>query len=542
MPLPAAAYDPIIAAVLAAQPAVVGVAEAAFVNVIAGALPAAAPAATPFSFPGNAAIRAELTNSPAKWPLVIQHHLDDFVLPQFHDIPATPVPGMPGGTAAAWNTPARIDQVLRKQGDVAAAIPATNDMGTAVVTQFDFKLRQLQGNPGDDIVNGWRLVQQYLNDDAVPAAAHSTRETAVQTINNLAAFEGFCIRLASAIGAADRAGVSLSEALALWRTEGDLLTPYSEPRRAAGAPACDVIPSISLGTATADVFVTMHRGLWGFTYNRLTTRPLPSSAVEKTAVEDDVKLAAFIYWSLVGAGVDFFWKQVPWGNRAATIDALCQFLNANHIARTGAPADLKTVLKAQCNAVLDDFMCTLPRDPTRRVVAAPRHPANLMSLILGEALIFAELSGSAGKGPVVTPTPKLKYLAYHCQDHRHPTDVTQDKFTLMLVSAGVAAAANAPDGPLKTSLAPYATDPQFPKSAGLKTPNFRTPLVTGDTSGHLRAYQKLAAGGWWTTANLEALADFMLTATSTQWHGWDDLRGNIARYQKLRAYYDALLT
>src|SRR4051812_34799933 len=337
MPGPASAYDAIIAAVLASPQGAMGAAEAAFANVIAGAVPAVAPPANGFAFAGNAAIRAELTNTRANWPVVIKHHLDDFVLPQYQQIPATAVAGVPGGAKVAWNTPARIDAITRKQADVAFTEPATNDFARATVARFDFKLRQLQENPGDDIANGWKLVKDYTTGgNVVPAAAYSARPAAVQAINNLAAFEGFCIRLASAIGAADRAGVSLAETPALWRTEGDLPTPYSELRRSAGAgsppagapapgrrggvpptpypkrpgsagaPACDVIPSISLGADTAEVFVSMQRGLWSFTYDRVIPTGLPADAVQKTHVEHAFRVYAFAHWSLVAAGLDFF--------------------------------------------------------------------------------------------------------------------------------------------------------------------------------------------------------------------------------------------
>src|SRR3954468_3450101 len=542
MPGPASAYDAVIAAVLASPQGAMGAAEAAFANVIAGAVPRVARPPNGFAFAGNAAIRAELTNTRANWPVVIKHHLDDFVLPQYQQIPATAVAGVPGGAKVAWNTPARIDAITRKQADVAFTEPATNDFARATVARFDFKLRQLQENPGDDIANGWKLVKDYTTGgNVVPAAAYSARPAAVQAINNLAAFEGFCIRLASAIGAADRAGVSLAETLALWRTEGDLLTPYSELRRSAGAPACDVIPSISLGADTAEVFVSMQRGLWSFTYDRVIPTGLPADAVQKTHVEHAFRVYAFAHWSLVAAGLDFFWKMIPidLNDRAAFVDALAQFLNANHVARAGGVGDFTASLKAACTAVLDDLACTLPTDSTKRAVVAPKTPSMLLSLIVSEALIFAELGTAAGNGPVVTPTAKLKYLSYHCQDHRHRTDAMQDKFTLMLVSAAVAAA-RGPAGALKTSLAPFAADPLFPKSSDLKSPVFNTAAVTGDTSGHLKAYQKLADAGWWTPTNVDNLADFMLVAKSDHWQGWDDLRGNMARYRKLGAYYEAL--
>ena len=81
MPNPAGVYDSIIASVLASAPGAVGSVEAVFAQVVAGAVVAAAPPPVEFPFPQNAAILAELTNAPANWPVVIKHHIDDFVLP-----------------------------------------------------------------------------------------------------------------------------------------------------------------------------------------------------------------------------------------------------------------------------------------------------------------------------------------------------------------------------------------------------------------------------------------------------------------------------
>lgn len=546
MPNAAAAYDAIIKSVLAGPQGPAGGVEAALMNVMLGA--AAAPAARvapAFDFADNAAIRTQLTNSPANWPVVIKRHLDDFVLPQFQAIPSTPVAGAPGGAKVAWNTPEQIAKVLRNESAVTFTAPATNDFAKAEVSRFDYKLHQLQPNPGGDIADAWQLVKAYTagGGAAVPASAHASQAAAVWTINQLAAFEGFCIRVAAAIAAAARADVSLAEALALWRTEGDLLVPYSEARQSARAPSGDVIPSISLGANTNEVFATMQRGLWSFTYERLIRAGLPADAAQQKQVEDAFGLLAFVHWSLVAAGLDFFWKQIALdlGDRSKTVAAIADFLNGNHIGRTGTLTDFKPALAADCHAVLNDLVCHLPSATTGRVIVAPTHPAPLVALVLGEALIFAELGSVNGQGPAVEPTPKLKYLAYHCQDHRHRTDVAQDKFTLMLVSAAVAAARTA-TGALKASLAPYAADATFPKSSGLKSLDFKTPVVGGDTSGHLAAYQKLADGGWWNATNLDNLADFILAAKAGQWVGWDDLRGNMARYQKLRAYYEALLS
>jgi hypothetical protein len=540
---PAGAYDAIIASVLASVPGAGG-AEAAFVDVIAGAV-APAVSSAGFTFPTGAAIRAELTSAPAHWPVVIAHHLDDFVLPRWQAIPATAVAGALGGTKAAWNTPAQIDAIVRKQSDVAFTLPATNSLSRANVSRFDFKLHQLQESPGDDIANGWQLVKDYSSaaPATVPPSAYSSQAAAVQAIRNLAAFEGLCIRLAGAIAAADRAGVSLSETLALWRTEGDLLAPYSNARRSARAPACDVIPAISLGADTTEVFATMQFGLWSTTYDRLIATGLPANAAQQAVIDDAFRLRAFIHWSLIGAGLDFFWKNitVTYTDRAGTLESIAELLNRHHIFHAGTLADFKPAIKADCAAVLDDLVCVLPAAANQRVIVAPKTPSTLVAWALGEALIFAALDTATGQGPVVTPTPKLKYLAYHCQDHRHRTDVAQDKFTLMLVS-GAVAAARGPAGALRTSLASYAADASFPKSADLGSLDFTTPAVSGDASGHLTAYQKLSDGGWWTTANVDSLADFILVATPAQWQGWDDLRGNMARYEKLRAYYDALLS
>jgi hypothetical protein len=542
---PAAAYDAIIASVLAAAPGG-GAAEAAMIDVINGAVASSRPAPPPFSFPADAAILAELTTTAANWRVVLKHHLDDFVLPQFEAIPDLTVPATRGAGAQAWNTAAQIDKVVRKASDVAFTVPPTNSQPEAVVSRFDFKLHQLQETPGDDIANGWQLVKDYTSGapPAVPASALASQTEAFQAIKNLAAFEGFCIRLAAAVTAAGRAQVSLAETLALWRTEGDLLVPYSETRRAAGAPTCDVINKIRLGFDTPEVFPLMKRGLWGYTLSHPRFIGLLPAGATPQIVSNFAKVQALVHWSIVAAGLDFFWQarniaRVP-NSRSASVAAIARFLNANHIARWGAGGSSTAVLEAECDAVLDDLVVTAA--PHNRIVVAPTTPAALVALMLGEALIFFNLDTVAGKGPVVTPTEKLKYLSYHCQDHRHRTDVAQDKFTLMLVSAAVAAA-RGPAGALQTSLAPYTADPTFPTSAALKSLNFDTQPLTGDTSVHVAAYSKLAAGNWWTNpANLDNLADFMLVATSVQWRDWEELRGNMARFAKLRAYYDALLS
>lgn len=524
-----------------------------FAGVLAGAVVAQAPPPGEFPFPKNAAILGELTNVAANWPVVIKHHIDSFVLDRFQAVPATPVAGKAGGAKVAWNTQVQIGKIVRKETDVAFTPPQTNSLPNALFDRFDFKLHQLQPSPGRDIANGFLLAMEYYNSSAdpslriVPARAFSSQNVAMQAIKDLAAFEGFCVRLASAINAADRAGVSLSETLALWRTEGDLLAPWSDARRVAGAPTYDMISGISLGIDTEEVFFSMKRGLWTFTYERLIPGiGLPANPADIIVAENGFKLKAFIQWSLVTAGLDFFWKNIVFNlaNRIGFVSAVAQFLNDHHIARMGGAAgDDKPARSADCNLVLNDLECHLPAAPNQRVIVVPKDPVKLVSLMLGEALIFAELDTVAGKGPVVPPTPKLKYLAYHCQDHRHPTEPKMDKFTLMLVSAAVAAA-RGPAGALKTSLAPYAADPLFPKSADLKDLDFKTPAVLGDTTGHVAGYRKLLAGGWFNVVNLENLADFMLVEPTGpgHWQGWEDLRGNMARYLRLLRYYEKLLS
>src|SRR5262245_15621196 len=118
-------YTPIIESVFgAAGP---GPVEAALVQVAALAAAPVAPAVVAeFPFPRNAQILAELTEAPANWPVVIEHHNVDFVLPQMQAIPATPVAGVPSGAPVAWNTPAQLDRIVRQQSDVAFTVPATN--------------------------------------------------------------------------------------------------------------------------------------------------------------------------------------------------------------------------------------------------------------------------------------------------------------------------------------------------------------------------------------------------------------------------------
>jgi hypothetical protein len=366
---------------------------------------------------------------------------------------------------------------------------------------------------------------------------------------NVAAFEGFCIRLTAAILAADRAQVSLAEALALWRTEGDLVAPYSEGRRAAGAPTYDVIKNIALGDRTADVLFTMSRGMWSGTFSSaFPGEPLPTTLAQMRLKFDGIKLRAFAEWSLVLAGVDRFWQKiaVDLGNRTGTLNDTASFFDRNHVALFGG-ASAVAARKAECNDILDNFIITATfGDLSERLIAAPNDnaafkPWALVWVVLGEALIFQSLNKAAGEGPVVEPTLRLKYLAYHCQDHRHDTDPTQDKFTLMLISATVSAARTGPAGAQKTALQAVAG---LPQPADLGTPDFTDPTqVLGDTANHQVAFTLLEAAGWWTsTANLDWLTDFMLKATLVQWGGFGQLRGNMIRFANLLAYYTKLLT
>lgn len=517
-------------------------------GVLAGVVAAQAGPPGEFPFPKTPAIKAELTNVAGNWPVVLKHHLDDFVLPQYSAIPATAVPPKAGVAAVAWNTIAQVGKVVRNESAVGYVPPATNNLPLAQFDRFDYKLHQLQENPPGDIAAGFQLFKDYFasNPKTVPATAFTNQDTAVRSIRNLAAFEALCIRLASAVSGAARAGVSLSEALAFWRTEGDLLVPWSNQRRTGSAPTGDFIAMISLGDHTADVLFSMKRGMWSLTYNRLPgILRLPVNAAETVIVENACRLLALIQWWVIAAGVDFFWQppQVPVDllNRPATVGNLATFLNDNHKARFGAAGDNRAALVAECNSVLDDLTVQLPGAVTQRVIVTPSNPVRLMSLMLGEALLFSELDSVGGRGPVIAPVPELKYLSYHCQDTRHRTDETRDKFTLMLVSAAVSAA-RGPAGPLKTSLQPLANDPAFPKPADLKDISAVSGNVVGDTSGHQTGYQKLKDAGWLNPADLKLLAQFMLTATPAQWSGWADLRGNMARHRKLLGYYEKLLS
>ena len=537
MPNPASAYDAIIAAVLAA-PGPAGPAEAAMAQVVAGAVPAPASPAAVFAFPGDKEILAELTTSAANWPVVIKHHIDTFVLPQFQAIPNTAVRSTPASAGtASWNTLAQLGVVSRYYGDVPWTAPATNGFPKSIVQRRDYKLHQLHGVSSHDIVRGLQLVTAYVDGgNSVPAAAYASRAAALESIKNLAAFEGLCIRMASAVRAVERSDVSLSETLAMWRTEGDLLVPYSERRRKAGAPTCDSIADLSLATKN-EVLPSMSQGLWSFTYRKMLPGPIPTDPADRALVVEAFRMTAFMQWWVATAGVDLFMGAIAFdlADRVATVDAIATFLDANRRARGGASS--KPVLVTACSDVLDTLEVTLPAAPAGRVIVAPKDPSKLISFLLGEALVFSELNSAGGKGPVIEPTRSLRYLAYHCQDRRHPTDPAQDKFTLMVVSAAVAAA-RGPAGALKASLAPVVAN--LPASAALKKPLFNSDGIHGDTTAFVTAYQKLKDAGWWTPANLELLAQFMVTATN-EWAEWEEMRGNMARYVTLETYYEALL-
>src|SRR5687768_2689550 len=98
---------------------------------------ALAPPPGEFPFPKNANMVAELTDTASGWSVVIQHHIDDFVLPRFEAIPATMVSGKAGGAKVAWNTPAQITKIVRNESDAAFTPPSTNNLPNALSTRFD---------------------------------------------------------------------------------------------------------------------------------------------------------------------------------------------------------------------------------------------------------------------------------------------------------------------------------------------------------------------------------------------------------------------
>jgi hypothetical protein len=384
------------------------------------------------------------------------------------------------------------------------------------------------------------------------------------------ALEGFFIRILAAAKAAERAHVSLAQALALYRTEGNLVVPMSANHALNGLPPIETGLKMFHGN-WPKIGGTMQSGLWSWPGGDFGGTPLPENDMTRQAI----RTLAFADWCIAIVGFDFLIKskivrpgmdwvtnvmsfsefaienrtslKVPyWTDRVAVNQELIGPFKSQTEDRPGAGANLQ-ILK-------------WPTTAAERYVVAPRDPAALISVILTEALVFQRALANGSKhGPLIKPPSRLEYMAFHSQDTIDPKDPTEDLFTWILVSAAVAAktlhrpivGALVKFKPLSDSLQDGVLgadairnkldfDP-VQKALSVKNGGLTAAQKAKFRSQHVDVYNKLKAANWWDDpTHMSDLADFIMEVGENEWGAFMQHRANVSRYARLVAFYEWL--
>lgn len=388
------------------------------------------------------------------------------------------------------------------------------------------------------------------------------------------ALHGLFARILAASKAAERAHVSMAQALALYRTEGNLVIPLPANNVLIGLSGIRPIESglQMFQSHWPLIGGTMRWGLWTWPAGgEEGGAPLPDNVVNREAV----RTLAFLDWCIGIVGFDFLIKKnivnqlndfvtgvfsfsrfatenrtslkVPyWTDSGAVMQELIGPFKSQIEDRPGAGANLQIV--------------QWPTTASERYVVAPRDPVALVSVILTEALVFQRALANGSKhGPLIKPPPRLEYLAYHTQDTIDPKDPMEDLFTWILVSAAVGAKnLRRPIGGALTKFKDLSdslrgvlgTNPDDPK---LLDPVQKKLLLKKKNGGltdeekakfrgpHVAVYNKLKAANWWDDAkHMSDLADFIMEVELTDWDGFAQHRANSARYARLLSFYEWL--
>ncbi len=527
----------------------------ALLNVVVDAFVSVAQPGSSDVLPASAELDAQLTDDPATWRSLIVHLLDNYIDPllfaggnptnsqsAMDGLPGTLVRGAPDGAAVPWNNEARLRQVLTQASAVAFTPPATNSLPRASVDVFDLKLHSFGALSISDAFDTY--LQYVAADRSLAPDVASTKIKAKQKVLDLVAFEAFLVRLSSALLAAEGARVSLAEALALYRVEGDLLAPMSDAYISERLPRLREKLSggaLSLGDDTFAVLETMDRGLWSYPFKTLAYRVLamtpsavPRAGEARERAEDQVKSFALLHWMFVIGGLDIlaattsYPTVVPFKVRARVVSVTHEYRLA-----LGIHSDLAE-READFDNVYGNLSVKWPDTMDGRVVVSPREPIPLAALAATTALLVLRRDHAHGGGPSIQPPAGLEYLAYNAQATHVPKE--RDQFVFILASAAVAAAncGSASFSVLKSKLAPLGLPLSLP-----------TVPANGVSFEHAVAFAKLTSTPTKfldDPSNAALLADFVLRAEIDDWRAWDQHRGNLARYRKLLSFYGALLS
>jgi hypothetical protein len=427
-------------------------------------------------------------------------------------------------------SPAKIASLQRHPSAVVWPEPPNpTNLDDKPYTRMDHKLGRVFGI---DLAAGERAVSDYDADEASWAPA-ATLEEAREQWTRLNALVPFYLRVRIAIDASKIAGVSLAEALALYRVEGDLVVPMPQ------AYLDNRMPPFESGFETeldAAYWVlikpTMQHALWSFDQEEFRKRVPILDAADR---EEFIKFLALRDWLVAIGGLDFVSHKIAaagaWpGGR----DAYTKFCHDVRVANGLNPpmADSEAAYRAQRDNLKFD-------EVSGRLVVAPKDAVLLASEILGHALLVLK---AVGKGPAgsLRAVPALNYLVYNTSDILEPKPALNDKFNWILASAAFALA--------KKTAAPGYCPAAHAKMQSLKLPEAvkgvagRTTLpdidkkATVPSAEHVAVLQKIDSTTF-TTTEKDQFAQFILRATAEDWSGFKKNRANASRHARALAYY-----
>lgn len=404
----------------------------------------------------------------------------------------------------------------------------------------------------------------------------TTVPEALEALRWSSALEGFFIRILAAKKAADRAHVSLAQALALYREEGNLVVPMSANHVLNNLPPFESGLLMFHGN-WPKIGSTMRWGLWSFPGDGVTDgASMTTPLAQNPANEQRIRTMAVIDWCIAVVGFDFLTSNVLSPGQSWSFNKMgfTGFAKENRVS-LGVPFWPDTFAVFQ--ELFDPFDTQIadrpglganlqimkwPTTNAERYVVAPRDPVALVSMILTEALVFKRALANGSKhGPIIKPPPRLEYLAYHTQDTIDPKDPKEDLFTWILVSAAVAVKTLrrpitgplAKFKPLSDSLQDGALganairskldfDP-VQKALSLKKPGGLTASDKSKfRSQHVEVFEKLKEAGWWDdAAHMSDLADFIMEAGESDWGAFFQHRANASRHARLLAFYEWLI-
>ena len=388
---------------------------------------------------------------------------------------------------------------------------------------------------------GRKLVTGQVSVDSVAATA----ATAANAVMNLRRLDDVLTRALSAQAAATATGTPLADVLAMYRTEGDLNAPPSTASLAAGRPSGTHDATSSLSTRPDMSHLVM----------------LLDDAVVGASSDSDIREFALGTWFVQIGGLDEV------GKLAAPRDMpFMTWSSDNWLAARGitgpasSPADVHIIDDARQDALARwtrlkanlDIARPTSAAGTKAVMITPRDPEQMVSTILSEAVMRQRalaktaslVTGAPKTGAGSALTPGMAYLHYHAG-----TEQMQE----ILPSAAIAAAATGGSRYLALRKAMQGSLDLTSMRASMKkiddnTNKLATPLAPAQKTTLENENTTLRADMWtrlqaWLKADntrIGLLGDFVETADTTLWSSWQEHRGNLSRYNVLRAYYSML--